>query len=235
MVNYAIEPELLRPLVPLGTELDVWQGTTYLSLVAFSFLRTRVRGVAIPCHRDFEEVNLRFYVRRDLAGQWRRGVVFIKEIVPKWAIAAVARRVYNENYVAWPMDSRIQIPDPARGQGGVAEYGWGRSVNRCFVRAEFVGEPSLPAPGSQEEFIAEHYWGYVTQRSGQVLEYEVAHPPWRVWQAKSVQVGGDLEYPYGPTFAAILARPPQSAFVAEGSAVTVYPGRPLDLPLEPRH
>lgn len=213
--------------MPVGTELDYWQGTKYLSLVGFSFLRTRLLGLPVPFHRDIEEVNLRFYVRRLVAGQSRRGVVFIKEIVPKWAIAAAARWVYNENYVAWPMDARIQLPDPTRGLDGLLEYGWGRAANRCFVRAEFTGEPSLPAPGSAEELITEHYWGYwgyVTQRSGQVLEYQVEHPPWRVWQTKAVQVGGDLQTAYGPTFAGILAKPPQSAFVAEGSGVTVYPG-----------
>src|SRR6185503_10439864 len=96
MLNYEVDPSVLHPLVPRGTELDTWHGRTYASVVGFLFLDTRVLGLAIPFHRDFEEVNLRFYVRRREAEAWRRGVVFIKEIVPRWAIATVARVAYNE-------------------------------------------------------------------------------------------------------------------------------------------
>lgn len=37
-----------------------------------------------------ERAQLRFYVRRRVDGEWRRGVMFIKEIVPRRAIAAAA-------------------------------------------------------------------------------------------------------------------------------------------------
>ena len=76
MLNYEVPPEALAPLVPAGTELDSWQGKTFVSVVGFLFLDTRVLGIAIPGHRDFEEVNLRFYVRRKAAGRLaaRRGL-----------------------------------------------------------------------------------------------------------------------------------------------------------------
>ncbi len=64
MLNYEIDPVILRPFVPSGTELDSWNGKTYVSIVGFLFLKTRVRGLAIPFHQNFEEINLRFYVRR---------------------------------------------------------------------------------------------------------------------------------------------------------------------------
>src|ERR1700730_14672902 len=98
MLNYEVEPSLLSPFIPSGTEIDRWDDKTFVSLVGFRFLNTRVRGIPIPFHRNFEEVNLRFYVRRTVGDEVRRGVVFIKEIVPRWAIAAVARSVYNERY-----------------------------------------------------------------------------------------------------------------------------------------
>src|SRR5262245_60741200 len=110
MLNYEIDPAALRARVPAGTELDSWNGKTFVSLVGFRVLRTRVLGVPVLFHRSsigkgisrtswgsFEEVNLRFYVRRRAPEGWRRGVVFVKEIVPKAAVAAVARWVYNEN------------------------------------------------------------------------------------------------------------------------------------------
>ena len=107
MLNYAVDPAILVPHVPNGTELDTWEGTTFTSLVAFSFLSTRVKSLPIPFHRDFEEINLRFYVRAKGPEGWRRGVVFVKEVVPRLAIASVARWLYNENYVACPTRSRL--------------------------------------------------------------------------------------------------------------------------------
>jgi hypothetical protein len=224
MLNYEIDPALLRPLVPACTELDPWDGRHFVSLVGFRFLDTRVLGLAIPFHRNFDEVNLRFYVRRRGREGWRRGVVFIKEVVPKRAIAAVARWLYNENYVACPMDSEIRLPDPSRGTPGSVQYRWATPGRWNRLRAEFTGTPALPAPGSEEEFITEHYWGYVAQRDGSTLEYRVQHPPWRVWRATAAELDCDVQGFYGAAFGAALSVPPSSAFVAEGSPVAVYRG-----------
>jgi uncharacterized protein YqjF (DUF2071 family) len=230
MVNYDIDPAVLRPSVPLGTELDSWKGRTFVSLVGFRFLCTRVLGLPIPFHRDFEEVNLRFYVRRQAGGESRRGVVFIKEVVPKTAIALVARWCYNENYVALSMHSCVQLPEASSGMRGAVEYGWGSRPKASSVRAEFHGEPGHPAPGSQEEFIAEHYWGYVTQRDGTAMEYRVEHPPWRVWRASEARLDCDVEQFYGRQFRDALSGRPSSAVVADGSAVAVYRGERLAAP-----
>jgi hypothetical protein len=107
MLNYEIDPARLRPLVPAGTEIDLWEGRAFISVVGFLFLNTRVRGIAFPCHQNFEEINLRFYVRRHAADGWRHGVVFVRELVPRAAIAFIARKFYNENYLALPMWHRI--------------------------------------------------------------------------------------------------------------------------------
>ena len=168
MLNYEVDPALLRPLVPAGTELDAWGGVTYASVVGFMFLDTRVLGIPIPFHRDFEELNLRFYVRRRGPEGWRRGVVFVKEIVPRFAIAAVARVVYNENYVALPMRRHLDISARA---GGTVEYGWKQGGRWCGLRAEVRGPARPLVEGSEEEFITEHYWGYVRQRDGGTVEY----------------------------------------------------------------
>jgi uncharacterized protein len=227
MLNYEIDPAVLRPLVPCGTELDSWQGKTFVSLVGFLFLRTRVLGIPIPFHRNFEEVNLRFYVRRQAGEESRRGVVFIKEIVPSAAIALVARWVYNENYVALPMRSRVQHPDPSNGMRGELEYGWTIRSKPNIIRVECGGEPSYPAPGSEEEFITEHYWGYVVQRDGSALEYEVRHPKWRVWRATETRLDCGVEACYGRQFCAALTGRPSSAFAADGSEIAVFRGERL--------
>ena len=106
ILNYTVDPRLLAPFVPLGTEIDFENGETFLSVVGFLFLDTRLLGLPIPLYRDFEEVNLRFYVRRKSADTWRRGVVFIRELVPRRAIALIARACYGENYLAGPDETR---------------------------------------------------------------------------------------------------------------------------------
>ena len=219
MFNYPVDPALLAPLVPVGTEIDFFGPRTFVSLVGFRFLDTRLLGVPIPCHRDFDEVNLRFYVRRRDGAEWRRGVVFIKELVPKWAVATVARVVYNENYVACPMRSALAIPDGPEARGSV-EYAW-RLGGEHRMRTEIQGTPESPKPGSIEEFIIEHYWGYVRQRDGTTQQYRVEHAPWRVWPARSPRFDGDSVMCYGADFGAILKEPPDSALVAEGSPISV--------------
>ena len=220
MLNYAIEPSLLHRFVPSGTELDIWEGRCFLSLVGFRFIKTKVRGMPIPGHRNFEEVNLRFYVRRRTGDGWRRGVVFIREIVPRRAIALVARVLYNEKYVALPMSHQIA----RRADGVDVAYGWtwrGRS-NKLGVAVR--GEPALPAPDSEAHFITEHFWGYSAQADGGCVEYRVEHPSWAVWTATKVHFEGDVAELYGQDFDTILQREPDSAFLAVGSGVAVYQG-----------
>jgi uncharacterized protein len=225
LLNYDAPPSLLTPLVPRGTELDTWHGRALVSVVGFYFADTRVLGLSIPGHRSFEEVNLRFYVRRDTgSGPVRRGVVFVRELVPRLAIAAVARALYNEPYLSVPMRHSTTL-DAA---GGRVEYGWEFRGRPYRLAAEADGAAAVPPPGSEAEFITEHYWGYTRQRDGSTLEYEVRHPPWRVWTSRRHEFSGPAAALYGPAFGEILSRPPASAFVAEGSAVSVYSGRPVD-------
>lgn len=226
LLNYDCPSELLEPLVPPGTTLDRWDGATIASLVGLVFRDTRVRGVPIPFHRTFEEVNLRFYVRRnEQEGDVRRAVVFVREVVPRRAVAAVARWIYDEPYVRAPMESDITL-DPQL--GGEVEYRWRYADRRFTLKAAARGPAEPSEPGTEADFITEHYWGYSRQRDGSTLEYRVEHPRWRVWTAETSGFEGDAEPLYGPGFAEVLRRPPRSAFVAEGSEVTVYDGQELE-------
>jgi uncharacterized protein len=219
MLNYDIDPGVLAPFVPAGTELDTYAGRTLVTLVGFLFLKTRVWGIPIPFHRNFEEVNLRFYVRRKAEDGWRRAVVFVKEFVPRYAIAATARALYGENYVSVPMSHTV-------GAGKVS-YRWRYKGAEHSIRMTVRGEPRDPEAGSEAEFITEHYWGYARGPHGRTLEYRVAHPRWRVWEAQSGQLVGDVGKLYGDKFVEALRGPPASAFLAEGSDVTVFRGVPL--------
>ena len=223
ILNYAVDPSLVARLVPRGTELDRFDGRTYISLVGFRFERTRVRGLWIPFHSDFDEVNLRFYVRREQAGEIRRGVVFVREVVPRWAIAAVARAAYREPYVALAVRHRI-VGAVIEGGRRRVEYGWRMGRDWAGIHLECEGKPARAAEGSIEQFITEHYWGYTAQPDGGTIEYRVEHEPWRVWRATNARFEGDCAALYGPDLAAWLKREPDSTFLAEGSAVTVYSG-----------
>lgn len=64
LVNYIIDKHLLVKYLPAGTELDLRNGNCYVSLVGFMFINTRLLGLRIPFHKNFEEVNLRFCVKR---------------------------------------------------------------------------------------------------------------------------------------------------------------------------
>jgi uncharacterized protein YqjF (DUF2071 family) len=199
MLNYAIDPSALARHVPWGCELDAWEGRTLVSVVGFQFLRTRVGGIPIPGNTDFEEVNLRFYVRRKAHGEWRRGVVFIKELVPRPAIAWVARRIYGENYVALPMRHALD---------GRVAYGWRRLGRWEGLSATIAGTPTLPADDGEETFITDHAWGYTRRGERRTDEYEVEHPRWRVWNASNATLDCDAASLYGAEFAGALSQAP---------------------------
>jgi len=224
MLNYEVEPGLLKRSVPTGTSLDSFQGRTYISLVGFRFYRTKLFGfIPVPFHADFDEVNLRFYVRRKEENDNRRGVVFVAEIVPRRAIATTARIVYGENYTCLPMRHRIETHELKK----AAEYEWQVDGQWCKLSAQTVGLPTQPPEGSLEQFITEHYWGYSAQRGGGCLEYHVSHDPWRVWATTTAGFDGDSSTLYGRDLGTVLQRRPDCAFVADGSPVIVFKGNKI--------
>jgi len=224
MLNYEADPAVLQKYVPAGAELDSIAGKTYVSLVGFRFCRTKLFGtIPIPFHTEFEEINLRFYVRRSVGGETRRGVVFISEIVPKRAIALTARRFYGENYVRRQMAHRVLTKNSKM----EAEYSWGTGNQMCKVQAQANGSPSLPAEGSLEQFITEHYWGYSRQTDGSTVEYHVSHVPWKVWTATRANFSGNASDLCGAELSDVLKQAPASAFIADGSPVQVFCGRNL--------
>ena len=224
MLNYEVDPAVLQKYVPIGTELDSFAGNTYASLVGFRFCRTKLLGgIPIPFHIGFEEINLRFYVRRHGDGEIRRGVVFIAEIVPKRAIAFTARWFYGENYVRRPMAHRVHASESKMEM----EYSWRSRNKQCKLMAHASGTPVLPAEGSLQQFITEHYWGYSRQPDGRTVESHVSHVPWKVWTATNANFSGDPGDLYGDELARELTKAPASAFIADGSSVEVMRGRKL--------
>ncbi|HEX4823646.1 MAG TPA: DUF2071 domain-containing protein [Candidatus Polarisedimenticolaceae bacterium] len=210
LFNFAVDPALLSPIVPHGTELDA---PAHVSLVGFRFEKTRVLGLPVPFHRDFDEINLRFYVRSRMPEGWRRGVVFVREVVAKRAIAIAARAIYNEPYVTRPTRSKVDSDG--------ATYAFENETSWLSLGAHHDEPPSWD---DHIEAMTENLWGYTRQRDGGTIEYAVEHPRWTVWRASRFELAGDFARFYGDAFGAVLSSAPRSVLVADGSPVVVRRG-----------
>ncbi len=217
MANYIIDPAILKPYLPNKTELDFYNGNCYVSLIGFMFEKTKLLGVSIPFHKKFEEVNLRFYVRYNDNGVWKRGAVFIKEIVPKPAISIIANSLYNEKYFTMPMKHFYTQNENEIHLG----YHW-KFKNKWNKLEATTATEALPMkPGSEEEFIAEHYWGYSKYNAQTTFEYAVHHPAWKVYAVKNYLINCDFTALYGKEFSFLQDVNPNSVFMAQGSAISI--------------
>ena len=219
MLNYEVDPALLAPLVPKGTLLDDEAGRHYISLIGFLFLGTRIFGLPAFFHENFEEVNLRFYVRRELPGESRHGVVFIREIVSLPLVAETAKLTYNEPYTTAPTQHSL-VRNGEQLQS--VDYRFGTQRRECRLAVHVSGDSTPLETGSHEEFITQRPWGFTRQRDGGTIQYAVDHPRWNVWRQARWELDGPLGDFYPQAFSSILTAAPSSAFVADGSAIAVH-------------
>ena len=219
MANYAVDPSLLESRLPNGTKIDLFEGKCFVSLVAFQFVNTKVLGIPVPFHRYFEEVNLRFYVTRETEEETRRGVVFVKEIVPKSMITLIAQSLYGEPYETWSMSHRKTPLE--------LTYKWSDSRSSHRIHVEIADNLGVPGANSHEEFIIEHYWGYTKRGSGRTDEYRVAHPKWELFDINYAEIEVDFAECYGQEFGFLTDQKPDSLLLAKGSEIEVYKGEKL--------
>jgi uncharacterized protein YqjF (DUF2071 family) len=224
MAQYTVSPATLAPWLPSGTTLDLYHDRCYVSLIGFLFDRVRIKGIPVPFHTRFEEVNLRFYVRRTEAdGSFKRGVVFIRELVPRFAISLIANKLYEEPYATVPMRRSIMhTADSLQ-----VDYGWKYRKKWHTIAAEASPTPQPILPGSEEDFITEHYWGYTKRTRGATSQYGVKHPHWLTYPIRRYKIDADFAALYGPSFAALNYQEPASVLMAEGSEVSVDTGTRL--------
>ncbi len=225
MANYAIDPSILKKHLPCNTELDEFNGVHYVSLVGFLFKNTKVLGRSFPFHTTFEEVNLRFYVRYKENDIWKRGVVFMKEIVPRRMITFIANTLYGENYATHPMKHSWEMVN----EDLHVNYQWKVNNEWNYLKAIAAQENDHIIEGSEEEFITEHYWGYTTINANCTGVYQVAHPKWKVHEIKSFEKNVNIKKLYGNEFVEALDAKPTSVFLAEGSAIEVMSGSKIFL------
>ena len=219
MFNYVVDPQIVQKHVPPGTEIDYFDGKALVSIVGFLFNDTKVLGIRWPFHVNFEEANLRYYIRRHDGTQWRRGVGFVSEIVPKPLVASMANLLYNEHYSTAKMSHQIiENTDNL-----FVEYSWKkRNQHMNVIRVNAKPELQDIKEGSEAEFIFEHYFGYNQFTPTSTIEYSVAHPRWKVYPVTSFSIDCDIERLYGSDFVPYIAnKQPHSVFLAKGSSVTV--------------
>lgn len=220
MANYEVAPELLEKRLPKGVSLDFHEDKPFVSLVGFMFLDTRVLGVPVPFHINFEEVNLRYYVKRETENETKRGVCFVKEIVPRLAIATVADLVYGEPYECWKMSH-------TRNEREVG-YTWEKGDCKNSILVETGANLGVPAENSHGEFIIEHYWGYTKRGASRTDEYKVEHPKWELFEINYAEIDVDFGTVYGEEFDFLSDKQPDSIFMAKGSDIAVYKGAKLN-------
>jgi uncharacterized protein YqjF (DUF2071 family) len=218
MANYVVPKELLLPFIPYKTELDFFEEKTFVSLVGFMFLNTRILGFSVPHHINFEEVNLRFYVKYNDHGKWKRGIVFIKEIVPHPAISFFANLLYGEKYSTMKMKHfHIEKADEIE---TCYEWKYKNKWNKLVASSQ---KKSMPMRiNSEEEFITEHYWGYTKYNEHKTYEYEITHPRWEIFKVLNYTIDCDFSGIYGNEFSLLHNTVPSTIFMAKGSEVKIY-------------
>lgn len=219
LITYQVEPELLNEHIPAGIEPDLIDGKAFVSLVAFEFNKVKVKGFRFPFHVNFPEINLRYYVRK----KEKRGVVFIKEMVPKVMISTIANILYNENYTALRMnytysedDYKINIEHAIKYKG-----------NKYYIKAEAENSLTMPPEKSMEHFFKEHEWGFGKTRNGRPLIYRVEHPHWKVFKINEYETNFDFGKIYGGKWKILNYSKPFNVTFAAGSAIKVYPAEKL--------
>lgn len=217
MANYEVNAEVLKPYLPNGVEIDLYKNKMYVSLVGFMFKRTSLFNIPIPFLGTFEEVNLRFYVKRVEGDIIKRGVVFINETVPYKLVAWLANKLYKENYIAVPTKNLINDTESSKS----IKYEWKKNKGWNHLAVNTLKEKEQMLPGSIEEFIFEHYYGYTKLNGLLSQEYKVNHPRWQVNKVIDYSVHCDFTSMYGNDFSFLDKQKPDSVIVAEGSPVTV--------------
>ena len=66
----------------------------YVSLVGFMFKNTRLLNIPIPFHTDFEEVNLRFYVKHFDGNEWK---LYDSEYSLNWIVSTSDGRLWSQD------------------------------------------------------------------------------------------------------------------------------------------
>ena len=216
MANYEIEPSTLAPYLPKGVELDFHNNKTYVSLVGFMFKNTRLFGLPIPFFGSFEEINLRFYVKKIENRKIKKGVVFINETVPFKIVALLANKLYKEHYISIPTKNSIDITENKD-----IKFEWKINDRWNSLAVKSDTNKYKIEQGTIEEFIFERYFGFTKLSDISSQEYKIHHPKWMTHKILNSKIDCDFKSMYGDSFSILNNQTPDSILLAEGSQVSV--------------
>lgn len=215
LLTYPVDEGLVRPWLPRDVEPDLVDGRAQVSLIAFDFVDTRVRGRRIPGFVDFPEINFRTYVRQ---GD-RRGVAVLRELVPSPLAAAIGRLRFNEPFRSAQMESRTA----SLGDELVVEHRWRWKDGRHFVRVTAdQNSDAAPLEGPVHDLLGRR-WAFGRTRRGDPMVLRVEHPAWALRRVRTLDFEVDFGALYGPEWAELNQRQPASTHLAVGSAVSIFP------------
>lgn len=221
LINYRVDPDVLSPFVPNKTYLDLYKGECLISLAGFVFSGAKTMGIPWPFHQLFEEVNLRFYVVHPHAQGPRRGVVFLKELVPNSGITFLANTLAREKYSKLPMKHLI-----AHGKDSIAASYSFKVKGRWNTLSATAGLLKEDIPlDSLEFFIGEHYFGYNTWYGNKTMELQLFRPPWKYQHLHTYDVDCNFAGLFPSRFLPFLSEEPHSAQFFSGSPVDMVLSR----------
>ena len=220
-VNFQIDPKILEPRVPRGLELDFFHDETYVSLVAMMLRDVRVWGIPIHIATGVEKFNLRFYVRRRLGDEIRRGSCFIKDYVSSGSAAWILGSLYKSDFHKMKMKHDNSGFDGLADSVPSADYSWKVNDNWNRLRVKGLNRIQNTGRDTKHGFFLDHDYEYA-QRKGKTLEYSSSRPKWTIWNAAQASFQCDVKQLFGLEFAKALGRRPASVFLSRGSDVTTY-------------
>jgi uncharacterized protein YqjF (DUF2071 family) len=216
VASFEADHKLLKEFIPHKTELADWNGKFYMSLVGFLFEKPSLLGIPSPIFRKFEEINLRFYVRRKIKNGWRKGVVFIKEIAPSSTIGLFAKWLYGENFISLPTKHSIKkIQDETQ-----LCYNWKVRDGWNHMKLRYSNKELIPPPESLEAFIHDHFYGY-TYGKNRSREFCIEHKPWKIFPGLSFGMKLNARELYGEAFSHYFNAPVSMPFLMDGSRTKV--------------
>ncbi len=169
-LHWPVSVGVLRDRVPRQVEIDQFDGTAWLGIVAFWMDGIRLRYLpALPGASNFAELNVRTYVRH----RGQSGVYFMSLDAPHRLLSWIARRWYRLAYVA----ARVTVKKDT----GRIDFHSTRDdpINTEFrARYRAIGTPQESPAGSLEEWLTERYRLYAADPSGRLWKAEIAHTPW---------------------------------------------------------
>ncbi len=176
-LHWPVRPEIIRPLIPQGLELDTFDGAAWIGVIPFRMTGVRPRYLPPFAGLAFPEMNVRTYV-------WtpgRSGVWFFSLDATNRLAVRAARAWYGLPYY----NARITV----QLERGTVHYRSIR-VDKRSAGVEFhasykpTGEVYRSAPETLDRWLTDRYCLYAMDQQGRLGYADIQHLPWPLQPAE---------------------------------------------------